>query len=39
MNILVRQKARELLKGSAVKIKNNPSSLRNKFLGKEKKSR
>ncbi|PJN89156.1 glycosyltransferase family 2 protein [Bacillus sp. mrc49] len=37
MNILVRQKARELLKGSAVKIKNNPSSLRNKFLGKEKK--
>ncbi|MGG3498459.1 glycosyltransferase family 2 protein, partial [Peribacillus simplex] len=37
MNFLVRQKARELLKSSNIQIKNNPSSLRNKFLGKVKK--
>ncbi len=37
MNFLVRQKARELLKSGNILIKNNPVSLRNKFLGKEKK--
>ena len=37
MNFLVRQKARELLKSGNILIKNNPSSLRNKFLGKGRK--
>lgn len=38
MNFLVRQKARELLKSGNISIKNNPVGLRNKFLGKEKRS-
>lgn len=37
MNFLVRQKARELLKSGNFLIKNNPSSLRNKFSGKVRK--
>ncbi|MFD9626056.1 glycosyltransferase family 2 protein [Peribacillus muralis] len=37
MSVLVRQKARELIKDSTIQTKNNPSSLRNKLLGKGKK--